>query len=156
MNIADRALAAHNAVEEAKRLRNEAEAVERKAMALDAISRAAEGLGLSVMPEDLVAEYPEGKVWTVLLPVDDDVQLKIRWEWLYSSEPGLKMTIDVADQIYWDLPPGEEKKGRGGGSYGCHNLGGVQGKRVETLADLGEVIARVRRARESWRKKWMV
>ncbi len=156
MNIADRALAAHAAGEEATRLRREAEEVERKAMAIDAISLAAESLGLSVFPEDLKSEYPSGKVWTVTLPVDDDVDLRIRWEWLYGPEPSLKMTVQAADQLYWDLPPGEEKKARGGGVYGCHNLGGIHGNEITTLSDLGAAIERVRGARESWRKKWQV
>ncbi len=153
MSIADRALAAHAANEEAARLRIEAEGVERKALALDTISRAAESLGLSIRPGDLVSEFPQGKVWTVTLPVDDDVDLRFKWEWLYGPQPGLKMTVQTSDQLYWDLPPGEEKKHPGGGVYGCHNLGGIHGKEIKTLADLGAAIERVRRARESWRKK---
>lgn len=156
MNIADRALAAHQANEEANRLRAEAKAVERQARALDAISCAAEGLGLAVSPEDIVTEHPLGKVWTVELPIDDDMRLRIKWELLYHPEPNLKMLVQVADQLYWDLPPGQEKKGSGGGTYGCYNLGGLQGKEVKTLADLGAAIEKVRRARASWRKKWEV
>jgi hypothetical protein len=86
-----------------------------------------------------------------LVPIDEDVQL------LFTSQPDrgkLNIKARPSDQLYWDLPPGQEKKGPGGGTYGCYGLDSFFYDRpIETLADLGAAIAKVRGARKQWRKK---
>jgi hypothetical protein len=154
MNIADRALAAHEAEKEAARLREEAAFVEHKARALDTLALAANDFGLEVEPEAL-EQTRQGKEWSIKLPVDDDLSLLFTWALPYISvhEPVLTIKLDVAAQLYWDLPPGQKKKEVGGGTYGCFQLGSVQGQEIGTLSELGAAITRVRKAREQWRHK---
>lgn len=156
MSIADRALAAHQADEEAKRLRREALTVERKAQAFNAISQAAEPFGVDIEMDALKPEsvyLRNATRWRVEVPIEPDVTLRFWWEWTWQEIEKLTINVKVTDQLYWDLPPGQNEKGPGGGTYGCYGLGEIHARNIETLADLGAVIERVRSAREQWQNK---
>lgn len=145
MNIADRALQAYEATEEAKEAARAAERARVRAEVIEEISRKAEIFGIDFDPSGL---KDDGIMrLTFSTPVDDDATLVFT----YSKFDGLVVNVKPSDQIYWDLPLGQEVKGPGGGSYGCYNLGG--GMKVSTLAELGAQIKRTREARELWRKK---
>lgn len=155
MNIADRALAAHQADEEARRLQHEAAVVRRRAMAVDAIARLMEQFGIPFDESELVVQWPhdEGKRYSFTTQVDDDVSLTASWSMMYSHEPEVTLSTRVCDQLYWDLPPGETVKGPGGGVYGNYGLGENVNKKIGTLVELGAIITRVRKAREDWHAK---
>lgn len=151
MTIADRAIAAYEAEQQAKRLEQKAETERARAQAQDFILRKAEEIGLFVSLADVVPSF--GKDWKAVIAVDDDADLQFTCD-PSVPETGKKvvMRVRVCDQLYWDLPPDQEVRGKGG-SYGCYGLQGIHDKKVETLADLGGVLARVREARERWRRK---
>jgi len=145
-SVADRALAAHTAQVEEARLRKEADEVRIKAEATDAILRGMDKFGLCLTDESFVRGY---HLWQVEVQVDDDARLEFKKQ----DSKDVEVRIRPADQLYWDLPPGEETKGTGGGCYGCHGLGEIRNREITTLAELGSAIARIRDARESWRVK---
>ena len=153
MSIADRALAAHEADEEATRLRKEAQQIERRAKAFAAISRRAEDFGLSVTEADIVGDRYDGdRRYSAWIPVDDDVSLEFIWEIPWTGAKDVLTTVRgrVADQLYWNLPPGEFEKGPGGGVYGCYSLSMPE---INDLVGLGRYIKQVRSARDAWRRK---
>ena len=154
MSIADRALAAYEAEQEAARLEKEAKEVRGKSEAAQAISEEASRLGIPVDASQITGSIGLG--WKIEAPIDADTSIEFSYRSSRYDPPETELKMRVCDQLYWDLPPGEEIKTRGGGSYGCYNLSGVQGKRVGTLAEIGEAVKRVREARESWRKKHLV
>ena len=146
MGIADRALAAYESELEAERLAKELRREQSRGRAVTSIMAAAEPFGIEVDPQDVIHVYAG---WQLTVEVDDDASL----HFLYrdNAEGSLSMYVKPADQLYWDLPRGQEAKGAGGGTYGCYGLDGQM--KVSTLADLGKQIAKVREARERWRAK---
>jgi len=144
MNVADRAVQAYEAKLEADAAQQEAKKARQRAEVIETMGRKAEAFGVEFDPEGLTDSLGR---WEWSVPVDDDAELVFTFRFGID----LEATVKPCDQLYWDLPPGEEKKGPGGGSYGCFGLGGD--KRVGTLAQLGERIVAIRKAREDWRKK---
>lgn len=160
-SIAERALVAYEAELEEGRLKREAEIVSLRAKAVNAIILAAESFDLEIDVDDIEPAVCSASVttplfaaWWIVVPVDDDLGLKFEW----SSRSGkqiVEVTADYADQLYWDLPPGEEKKGSGGGTYGCYGLSKSYGAGViSNLSVLGKAIVRTRAARAAWQSKW--
>lgn len=150
MNIADRALAAHEAKTKEDALRKEAELVRRRAAAVDAIALKAEHFGVDFNPDIVEKSSYSERSWALTVQVDNDAWLVFT---ATMGEPLVTVKVKPADQLYWDLPPGQtEKKPNEGGSYACYQLGSGLTD-IQTLADLGNAIVRVRKAREQWRKK---
>lgn len=145
MSIADRALEAYESEVEQKRLEAELKYEQNRSHAAVEVMRAAEVLGIEV---DCAGLSRSATIWRVTAKVDDDASLLFE---KYEGG-GLDMRLVPAPQLYWDLPPGEEEKGPGGGTYACYGLDSTYMK-VVTLADLGRQIVKVRKARELWKKK---
>ena len=149
MSVADRALAAHAAEEEEKRLRAEAAKARRKGIAVDAIGRVLEGFGMDTTDlEELIEPDYRAKRWSVMIPIDDDCALHL------TSEPDdeiVSTRLVPAVELDRDIPPGEPKTPRG--VYGCYGLDKYVLEGISTLADLGRAITKVREARVAWRKK---
>lgn len=151
MGIADRALAAYESEIEEKRLADELSREQSRGRAVVAIMAAAESLGIDVDP-DAVGLISMSYVprWQLIVQVDDDASLHFLFQ--DDVEGNISMQVKAADQLYWDLPPGQKVKPAGGGTYGCYGLNADQMK-VSSLADLGRQIAKVRKARERWQAK---
>lgn len=151
MSIADRAIQAHEAQVAADEAEKEAARLRRRAEAIEAFGRRAYVFGATVDPELLEEKFYGG--WEVTLSVDDDTSLVFAYKPAFTKhdQPTVEVTVRPCDQLYWDLPPGEETKGPGGGTYACYGL--TRERKVETLADLGAAIQRVRNARAAWRRK---
>ena len=151
MSIADRALAAHEHKQEEDRLRKEAQKVRRRGVAVDAISRALETLGIETTDLDLVIE-PDyfATTWKLLVPIDDDCSLEATCRVNRNANTHTtNLRLKPADDLYYDMPPGATARGGTYGFYGLSyaNLG------VTTLASLGAAIETVRAARKEWRRK---
>lgn len=157
-DIAARARAAHNAEEEAKRLEEEAKRIREQEAAERAIHQLARQLGV----DDLVDGQPVVRTnrfsrdHEVVVDLTDDASLRIKSRVVNNGADIVDVTAQVlpCDQLYWNLPPGEETKGRGGGTYGCFGLSNLKETDVKTLADIGAQLERIENARESWRRKW--
>lgn len=152
MSIADRALAAHEADQEAARLRQEAADMETKAHAIDVIQRQAETLfGIEIDASSFERGYSE---WTATVPVDDDANLVFTKRDERPNERTVKIDIRVhpCDQLWYDLPPGTEEQPRDGRgrTYACY---GLEKFDVRTLPALGAAIVKIREARSKWRAK---
>lgn len=146
MGIADRALAAYESELEAERLAEELSREQSRGRAVTLIMAAAEPFGIEVDPKDVIHVYAG---WQLTVEVDDDASLHFIYR--DNAESNLLMYVKPANQLYWDLPTGQEVKGSGGGTYGCYGLDGQM--KVSTLADLGRQIAKVREARKRWQRK---
>lgn len=160
MSIADRALQAHQAKVEADQAELDAQIARRRERAVIEIGRIAEEFGIPFDPDRLEPGYggmrvDRGRTWNFAVPVDDDATLTFKAEFGYVSDNqfGVTLKVQACDQLYWDLPPGQEEKERGGGTYGCYSLEDVHKKEIGTLADLGAALVKIRKAREQWRKK---
>ena len=145
MNVADRAVQAYEARAAAEAAEKEAATARQRALAIEAIGRKADVFGIGFDAVDLKEGYYNS--WSLEVPVDDDASLVFN----YRGADGVWVTVKPCDQLYWNLPPGQETKGPGGGTFQCFNLS--RDRRIETLADLGKEIQHVRKARESWCKK---
>lgn len=145
MSIADRALAAYESEQEQNRIQAELKEEATRGAALVTIMAAIERLGLEL--DDRTLER-HGSVWRLEVQVDDDATLLFD----VTDSGGLTMMVKPTDQLYWDLPPGQDKKLPGGGTYACYGLN-RDFLTVTTLADLGRQILKVRKAREHWRAK---
>jgi len=158
MNIADRALRAHEAKQKAEKLEFEAGLVRRRALAVEAILAEAQRFGVEIDPGAIGLTSPHNPkwchTWMISVPVDDDFGLELRYE---EGHDSAYMKVDVAEQLYWDLPPRQKRRDPAkGGTYGCYGLGESPMKAsVKDLAHLGQVIIKVRDARASWREKWI-
>lgn len=160
-SIAERALLAYEAQQEEGRLRKEAAIVAQRAVAVNAIILAAESFDLEIDLDDIEPAVcsasvtsPVGATWWIVVPVDDDLGLKFEWS-SRLGEPKIAVTAEYSEQLYWDLPPGEETKGQGGGTYGCYGLSKSHGAgHIANLSELGRAIVRTRKARAAWRTKW--
>ena len=151
MSIADRAVAAYEAEKEAVRLEKEAAELRGREEASRIISEEASRLGIPVDTRNLKGGTVLG--WNLKAKLDDDTSITFVYRHSKYDPAEIEMRVSVCDQLYWDLPPGQEKKERGGGTYGCYSLSNVNGKRVSTLSEIGEAVTKVREARQSWRKK---
>ena len=147
MSIADRAVVAHEHAEEEKRLRTEADKVRRRGIAYDEINVALEEFGLQVEDAELEPDY-RAKKWHTMIPIDENCGLYVQAS---TDEPReVTMRVVPVDELYRDIAPGAENQRHG--VYGCYGLN-ADLLHVRTLADLGEKVVRVRKAREEWNRK---
>lgn len=145
-SLADRALAAHEAKLEETRLLREATEVRIKAEATDAILRVAHEYGVEVTPDDLTRDY---NAWQAVIQIDADAHLVLIKR---NRDDEVEVRVKPAEQLYWDLPPGQEEKPAGkGGTYGCYGLDVSSMGPIGSLADLGAILVRIREARERWK-----
>lgn len=153
-DIAARALEAHAAEEEARMLEKQADAVRNEARARRLIHEKASRLEIADV--DISQMQSSGssfrRAYTLDIPLTDDATLEIRAEDDRDGHPQAYARVRPCDQLYWNLPPGQEKKRPGGGVYGSCGLSGID-RRVESLADIGERLLRIETARKTWRRK---
>jgi hypothetical protein len=150
-NFAELAIAAAAAEKEAAEHEQAAETARKRAAAQRAIYIKAQELGIEVDVEDLESE---GYLNSVGIPLTADATLRIGVTWEFAPLPTVKVSVKPADQLYWDLPPGEEKFAGGGGVYGCYSLGQYSGLQdIKTTADIGRALMKINQAREQWRAK---
>lgn len=145
-SLAERALAAHTAQTEEARLQKEAREVRVKGVAADAILLAADRFGITLTADSLERSYSS---WLATFQVEEDVSLIFTKG---DSSNQVEVRVKPAEQLYWDLPPGEEKKTPGGGAYGGYGLSSIT-EHLQSLSDLGAAITKIRTARELWRAK---
>lgn len=146
MSIADRAIQAYEASEQVKAAEKEAKRARERAEVIETIGRRAEVFGIDFDADKLHGS--DGGYWTYKIPVDDDAEL------VFNVRPmsGLHVSVSPCDQLYWDLPPGQERKEPGeGGTYACYSLS--KDREIATLADLGRELQRVRLARDQWKSR---
>lgn len=145
--LAERAIAAYEADEQAQELEMEATRIRELAAAVDALGLRARGFGVEFDPDDVEVEgFGVSRRYSVSVPLDDDADLRFYWE----SRGEVVVSVRPSDQLYWDLPPGETEKGPGGGAYGCY---GLSPRTVTTLEEVGAEVLKVRAARERWTAK---
>lgn len=162
-NIADLALAAADAAAEAAALRQQAKDITERSKAVEAIAKKAAEFAIDIDPEDV---RREGMNHLCDVKVDDDLMLRFNvdvnwdtdhWRGIRSAVPaGVAWAKGIpSEQLDWDLKPGVEKKGMGGGTYGCYHLDTQYGDLafVKDLAGLGRCVKLTREARKQWRKK---
>lgn len=149
-SLADRAIAAASADADARALEAQARYVRRRAEALDAINKALAPFDLTVDEADLDKNptAPGGRFVTSKIPVTDDAALVVSWD---GEKRPAEVKLYPCDQLYWDLPPGQETKPVGAGaSPSCYGLGYPV---VTSLSELGAALTKVVIARASWRSK---
>lgn len=145
-NIADLALAAAADEKRIAELEQQAALTRAHTTARNQIVFKGEKIGVDV---DIDAIEHHGGASTYRLKVDEDATLVI------SSRAGdlvAKAKVKPAEQLYWNLPPGQEGTPMGG-TYGCYGLGQYSALHdIDSLADLGRAITLVREARAKWRR----
>jgi hypothetical protein len=153
MDYAELAIAAAAAEKEATELEDKARVTRLHSEAQRAIWTAARGLGLTVDVSKIVRR-PHTDVFFAEAKVDADATLIFTYEAQRPNGEGrLDIMVKPADQLYWNLPPDQETKDIGaGGVYGCFGLGEHSGLNdIETQADVGRALLKIRAAREQWR-----
>lgn len=149
-DFAARAVAAHEAEARRREVEQHVDAVYTEAHAAQLILELA--LALEI-PEVKVEEIRlESGDYVLDLPLTDDAALRLQVRRTMSEDPWLATaSVNPCDQLYWDLPPGQEKKDPAlGGTYACYGLSRTV---VMTLAEIGAQVVRIERAREAWRRK---
>jgi hypothetical protein len=152
-SIADMALNAHAAQQQAADLERQAKQTRARALAEQEIVSALRPFGIDIAVED-ITEQSFSAVradFIILIDVDADAQLRVTCK-VTGEQTAVEMRVKPADQLYWDLPAGQTEKAHGGGVYGCYDLSGDRMK-VNSLASLGGVLVRIRAAREQWTVK---
>lgn len=158
MSLVERARAAKQSAEEAARLYDERRNEIARGRAVDEILKVGERLGIEIDQERIVVgkfgpfTYEEPLTEDATLVVEATVRLYGKHHSDEVSEASVVVKVKPADQLYWDLPPGVEDKGAGGGTYGCFHLGRIS-EPCESLADIGERLERIETARQAWRRK---
>lgn len=155
-SIAEMALAAHAAEQQATELERAAKLTRARALAESAIVAVLRPLGIDPDLGDIQESAPGSRAtFELRVAVDDDATLRVTCE----VGPGdleratVEMTVVPAEQLYWDLPAGQTARVPGaGGVYGCYGLS-ANSLTVASLASLGAAILRVRNAREDWTRK---
>lgn len=147
-DFATRALAAHEAETKARELEAEAKSVRDLAEATEKI--VAKAARLSIMDVDTSQICAEGSKCALEIPLNDDATLRIEAD---NNIARAKARVIPCDQLYWNLPPGEETKEPGGGTFGCFNLGGIKEREVGSLIDIGGELRLIVDARTAWHRK---
>lgn len=152
-DIATRALAAHEAETEARKLEGEAKAVRDLAEATEKILAKAAQLSIAdVDPSQIRVEGSLAKTYSLKIPLNADATLLIEVN-PHLTAGKTRARVMPCDQLYWGLPPGEETKGRGAGTYGQFNLSGIKEREVESLVDIGGALRLIADARTAWHRK---
>jgi hypothetical protein len=150
-NFAELAIAAAAAEKEAAEHEAAAEAARNRAQAQRSIYMKAQEFGIEVDVDDLDGEFG---VFGLNVPLTEDATLRIQVKISTVHPPYVECSVKPSDQLYWDLPPGEEKFAGGGGVYGCYSLGQYSGLNdIKSTADIGRALMKINQAREQWRRK---
>lgn len=151
-DFAARAVAAHESETRRHEVAQRVEAVFTSAHATQLILELALALEIPEVKVDEIRR--DNGVYALDLPLTDDATLRLQVRRAMSGDQWqATASVQPCDQLYWDLPPGQEKKGSGGGTYGCHGLSRMKETVVTTLAGIGAQITRVEKARAAWRRK---
>lgn len=153
-DFAARAVAAHESETRRHEVAQRVEAVFTAAHATQLILELALALEIPEVKVDEIRR--DNGVYLLDLPLTDDATLRLQVRRVtFDCDDPWQATAVVwpCDQLDWDLPPGQEKKGSGGGTYGCHGLSRMKETVVTTLAGIGAQITRVEKARAAWRRK---
>jgi len=158
MNIADIALSAAKAEQEASKREAEAKAIRERDRALRKINLYLDrvvGDKARVMQSDELSGPSYCADYSAEIQVDDDATLVITANGRLENVDGATANVRPSEQLYWNLPPGQEEKDYSeGGVYGCYGLDRLAGRyapAIESLADLGNAINLTRVARAKWR-----
>jgi len=158
MNIADIALSAAKAEEEASKREAEAKVIRERDRALRKINLYLDrvvGDKARVMQSDELSGPSYKSDYWVEIQVDDDATLVITANGRLENVDGATATVRPSDQLYWNLTPAQQKHNpRKGGVYGCYGLDRLAGRyamAIESLSDLGRAINMTREARAKWR-----
>lgn len=155
-DIASRALAAHAADSEAKRLEAEAKAIRDRQQAVEQMTTYAhDTFGVTIDPETVETVYPGKYVASVELNEDATLQITRNRPDTVGGAADLALIeakVVPCEQLDWDLPPGVFEKGPGGGTYSCFGLDS-RTRKVTSLADVGRQLEKIAKARTSWQTK---
>lgn len=153
MSLKDRALAAVRLEREAEEALLQKQISIHRMRATDAILRAGERFGIDIDPTAIVGEnekHPNEYKYSYEEKVTEDATLKFRWPAPAEQAGDVDVVVVPPVQLYWDLPPGQEERGPGGGTFGCYGLRRME---VSSLVSLGKCLERIELARAQWRRK---
>lgn len=160
MNFADMAIAAATSEAAAEEFEQRAQRTREHAQARRLIFMAAQRLGVQLDVDTVHDTRPGstlGPVFAAEVEIDVDARLVFSYEPhpVVSDGPKLQVSVRPSEQLYWNLPLGQETKDpAAGGVFGCYGLGQHSGLNdVRDTADVGRALLKIRAARELWRRK---